>query len=94
MRTAGMTIVLATAFMATAILLIGCGSEEPTTTPSSGADGGEAITQTTCPVMGGPIDKSIFVEHEGRKVYFCCQMCVATFKKDPGKYLAKRDAQK
>lgn len=46
--------------------------------------------QTTCPVMAGnPIDKSIFVEHEGKKVYFCCQGCVATFKADPEKYMAK-----
>ena len=94
MRTVDITIILMAAFMAAAVLLIGCSSEEPATTPPSGTDGGEAIAQTTCPVMGGPIDKGIFVEHGGRKVYFCCQMCVATFQKDPGKYLAKLDAQK
>ena len=45
--------------------------------------------QTTCPVMGGPIDKSIFVEYKGKKVYFCCKGCVAAFQKEPEKYLAK-----
>jgi YHS domain-containing protein len=45
--------------------------------------------QTTCPVMGGPIDKSIFVEYQGKKVYFCCKGCVAEFQKEPEKYLAK-----
>jgi YHS domain-containing protein len=48
-----------------------------------------AAEQTNCPVMGGPIDKSIFVEYKGKKVYFCCNSCVAQFQKDPEKYLAK-----
>lgn len=95
MRTTGMTIVLAVAFMATAVLLIGCTSTEPpAAAPSRTIETGKVVAQTTCPVMGGPIDKSILVEHEGRKVHFCCQMCVATFQKDPGKYLDKLDAQK
>ncbi len=45
--------------------------------------------QTTCPVMGGPINKAIFTEYEGKKVYFCCKACVETFKADPQKYVAK-----
>jgi YHS domain-containing protein len=48
-----------------------------------------AAEQTTCPVMGGPIDKSISVEYKGKKVYFCCNGCVATFQADPEKYVAK-----
>ena len=44
--------------------------------------------QTTCPVMkGGKIDKALFVEHEGQRVYFCCGGCPETFKKDPAKYM-------
>jgi YHS domain-containing protein len=45
--------------------------------------------QTTCPVMGGPINKDIFVEYQGKKVYFCCNGCPDIFKADPAKYLAK-----
>lgn len=45
--------------------------------------------QTTCPVMGGAIDKTIFVEYKGKKVYFCCPGCVETFKANPEKYIAK-----
>ncbi len=45
--------------------------------------------QTTCPVMGGAIDKTIFVEYKGKKVYFCCPGCVETFKANPEKYVAK-----
>ena len=95
MRTAGITIVVAVAFMAAAVLMIGCTSTKPSAAAPSGTiETGKVVAQTTCPVMGGPIDKSISVEHKGRKVYFCCPMCVATFQKDPGKYLDKLDAKK
>ena len=49
----------------------------------------EATEQTTCPVMGNPIDKTLFVEYKGKKVYFCCKGCIAEFNKDPEKYLSK-----
>jgi YHS domain-containing protein len=41
--------------------------------------------------MGNPINKEIYVDHNGRRVYFCCQMCVEQFKKEPEKYLKKLD---
>ncbi len=37
--------------------------------------------------MGNPVD----YVHEGRLVRFCCSGCIATFKKDPSKYLKKID---
>ena len=48
-----------------------------------------AKDQTVCPVMGAKINKEIFADHEGKRVYFCCAMCIDTFKKDPEKYLKK-----
>jgi len=46
--------------------------------------------QTTCPVMeGNPIDKAVFVEYKGKKVYFCCKGCPETFRADPEQYVAK-----
>jgi YHS domain-containing protein len=48
-----------------------------------------AAPQTTCPVMGGDINKEVYADHEGKRVYFCCASCVAQFEKDPEKYLAK-----
>jgi YHS domain-containing protein len=48
----------------------------------------EEIVQKTCPVMvGNPINKNIFVEYQGKKVYFCCNDCKAKFQADPEKYL-------
>ncbi len=45
------------------------------------------VPQTTCPVMGGTVDKKVYVDHQGARVYFCCEMCKGTFKGDPQKYL-------
>jgi YHS domain-containing protein len=45
--------------------------------------------QTLCPVTGDKIDKNVFVEYKGKKVYFCCAMCKGQFEKDPEKYIAK-----
>lgn len=45
--------------------------------------------QATCPVMGGKINEKLFVEHRGKKIYVCCQGCVATVKKHPAKYAQK-----
>ena len=50
----------------------------------------ETIEQKTCPVMvGNPIDKNVFVEYKGKKVYFCCPDCKAKFNADPEKYIAR-----
>lgn len=43
--------------------------------------------QTQCPVMGGAIDKSVYVDYQGKRVYFCCKGCPEEFKKNPKKYL-------
>ena len=49
-----------------------------------------SVEQTMCPVMdGNKIDKNVFVEYKGKKVYFCCTQCKAAFEKEPEKYLAK-----
>jgi YHS domain-containing protein len=39
--------------------------------------------------MGNPIDKDVFVEYKGKKVYFCCPSCKGEFEKDPEKYISK-----
>ncbi|MEN8126995.1 MAG: efflux RND transporter periplasmic adaptor subunit [Planctomycetota bacterium] len=45
--------------------------------------------QTLCPIMGNPINKDVFVEYKGKKVYFCCGGCDEAFLKEPEKYLPK-----
>jgi YHS domain-containing protein len=49
--------------------------------------------QTTCPVLAGKIDKNVYADYKGQRVYFCCNGCDAEFKKDPEKYLQKMKEQ-
>jgi YHS domain-containing protein len=52
-----------------------------------------AQPQTTCPVLGGNINKETYVDYKGQRIYFCCPGCDAEFKKDPEKYLKKMKEQ-
>ena len=45
--------------------------------------------QTTCPVMGGKINKDLHVDHEGKRIYVCCAACIEPLKKEAAKYIAK-----
>jgi YHS domain-containing protein len=47
----------------------------------------ELPLQKTCPVMGGPVNRSLFVDHEGKRIYVCCAGCIEPIKKNPEKYL-------
>ena len=46
-------------------------------------------SQTTCPVLAGNIDKNVYVDYKGKRIYFCCKGCDAEFEKDPEKYMKK-----
>ena len=50
-------------------------------------------TQKKCPVMGGTINKDVYADYEGKRVYFCCDACISTFKKDPAKYVKKLEGE-
>ena len=50
-------------------------------------------TQRKCPVMGGAINKDIYADYEGKRVYFCCEACISTFKSDPAKYVKKLEGE-
>ena len=53
------------------------------------AQGSGTKLQTTCPVMGGDIDKNIYADYNDKRVYFCCKMCIDKFKAEPEKYMKK-----
>jgi YHS domain-containing protein len=50
-------------------------------------------SQEKCPVMAGKIDKSSYLDHQGKRIYFCCAACPAEFKKDPAKYMKQMEEQ-
>ena len=81
-------IMVAVAFAA--MVSIGIGLTKAADAPS----GGQAVKkQTLCPVMGGPVNPNIFVDYEGKRVYFCCNACPEMFKKNPEKYIKKLEAE-
>ena len=49
--------------------------------------------QTLCPVLGGNVNKQVYADYQGKRVYFCCSGCDAEFKKDPEKYMKKIEAE-
>ncbi len=46
-----------------------------------------AVSQTTCPIMGGEVNKELFVDVEGKRIYVCCPYCIGEIEKDPVKYI-------
>ncbi len=88
-----LVLLLATLSLLVLVVVGGCKKSEPEsssgTVPEVTDVAAVAGEQTMCPVMGGAIDKNIFVEYKGKKVYFCCQGCEDKFKAEPEKYLAK-----
>ena len=56
--------------------------------PSCGKCASKLKKQTTCPVMKGKkINKKLFADVDGKRIYVCCSGCIAVIKKNPKKYL-------
>lgn len=89
-----MIVALGALALAGFMLLPGCGRQDPHHAhhEHEAAPDAQEVAQTTCPVMAGmPINKDIYVDHEGRRIYFCCDSCIPAFQEDPEKYLAILD---
>jgi YHS domain-containing protein len=77
-----------------ALAFSGCGEKAKKDAAPAGKTGTPAAAQdlkpqTLCPVMGNPIDRKIYVDFQGQRVYFCDNGCAAAFSKDPEKYMKK-----
>lgn len=55
----------------------------PATQPAAGAP----VNKFCAVVPGDPIDPTVFIMHDNKKIAFCCADCIDEFKKDPAKYL-------
>jgi hypothetical protein len=53
----------------------------------------EPKKQTTCPVMGGKINKAQYADVEGHRIYVCCPGCIGKIKAEPAKYIKQLKAQ-
>ncbi len=45
--------------------------------------------QTRCPVMGGEIDRNIYVDVKGKRIYVCCRGCDDAIRAEPDIYIKK-----
>lgn len=83
--------------LAAALVTAGCSKQEDTTpakdTAAPAATQTAQIAQKICPIMGDAIDKNMYTDYQGRRIYFCCAKCKAKFSTQPDQYLAKLDAQ-
>ena len=97
------TLLIVLAIPTALVLTGGCGGEEKHASHSGTGMKDKSthqthetvkIAQKTCPVMKGKIDPKVYVEHNGRKIYFCCPGgCKEKFAKDPKKYIKIVDAE-
>ena len=62
----------------------------PATTQAAGASASAAtIANAKCPVGGEDVDpKGKTVTYQGKTIGFCCDECIESFQKEPGKYAA------
>lgn len=67
------------------LLLASAGKAAPQATPTPQA----TKPQTNCPVMGGPIDKNLYVDAKGKRIYICCMACEDAIRAEPEKYIEK-----
>ena len=49
--------------------------------------------QKRCPVMGGEINKKLFVDYQDKRIYVCCKSCLKEVKQDPAKYVKQLEAE-
>jgi YHS domain-containing protein len=45
--------------------------------------------QVSCPISGEPLDPKSYIEKDGKRISFCCERCIAKYKKSPEKFAAK-----
>ncbi|UCB52732.1 MAG: YHS domain-containing protein [Candidatus Zixiibacteriota bacterium] len=45
--------------------------------------------QTTDAFSGNPINRSIYADYHGKRIYFCCANSKRQFEEDPERYIAK-----
>src|SRR5437660_11534043 len=51
-------------------------------------DAAPADANKLCPVMTDqPTKSSRFLDYDGKRIYFCCEKCIAKFQKEPERYL-------
>jgi hypothetical protein len=79
------------------LLAVGCSGERKAATPATPVATEASAPaerpapaprrQETCPVMGGKIDPALYVDHAGKRIYVCCEGCLAPVRAAPATYI-------
>ena len=68
----------------------GCGVSA--CSPAASGKTAVSVAQTTCPMGCGPVDKSAYADHDGKRVYFCSKKCAGHFVKSAHEHIQKMEA--
>lgn len=80
--------VVASIVLMTLVAIAACaGAAEKTAVVKEEGSVEKLAPQQSCPVLSGKLNKEIYADYEGKRVYFCCQQCKDSFAQDPVKYL-------
>jgi YHS domain-containing protein len=58
-------------------------------TAAAAAHAQQLKPQTSCPVTGEAIDRKLYVDYKGKRIYVCCASCTTQVRQDPEKYMRK-----
>ena len=78
---------VAAVWLAGSVAVVWAEDQKPAGDANAPAASTNIVKQTMCPVMNQPINKALYVDTDGKRIYVCCPMCIKTIKKDPAKYV-------
>ncbi len=61
--------------------------------PAPAAAPGEPVPQTACPIMGGRINKNLYVDCGDKRIYMCCPGCRSAIRRDATRIIAQLEAK-
>lgn len=80
--------------MVMGLMIISCAQEEKSpqkveevATEDAGSQAPKP--QTTDAFSGNPINRNIYADYQGKRIYFCCANSKKQFESDPERYIAK-----
>jgi hypothetical protein len=82
-------VVCASSFLTSSTVFSETVKSEKKDTVATTADQKHLVAQTTCPIQGGPINKKLFVDYNGKRIYVCCEGCLAQVKSNPDAAIKK-----
>ena len=78
-------------FVLTGSYAMGIQPAKETKSPQTGSK--HLKPQIQCPIWGDKINKNIYVDYKGKRIYFCRESCKVIFESNPDYYIKKLEEQ-